>query len=236
MHKSPHLLWEGVKAESRVQRNVAMKGSWNSRWNRSTFLQLGSPVLASLVLLGGAKRRSRSSASTLSLDHSQAQLPPTPACDSDNPTPPNFEGPFFIPDSPERTSLLETDTTGMRLLLTGQVLSSSCQAIANALVDFWQTDSEGEYDNEGYTLRGHQFTDAEGRYSLETVLPGLYPGRTRHIHVKVQAVDRTILTTQLYFPGESLNEGDRLFQPELLVALQEEGDRLRASFDFVLAG
>lgn len=215
-----------------------MKEQRRSHWNRRAFLQLGSPVLASLVLLGGTKRRSRSAFAgdrhVPQLKHWQAQRPPTPACDSDNPTPHQFEGPFFIPDSPERSSVLEADTTGARLVLTGQVLSPDCEAIANALVDFWQADSAGEYDNEGYALRGHQFTDAAGRYSLETVMPGLYPGRTRHLHVKVQAANQPILTTQLYFPGESLNKEDGLYQPELLVGLRENGDRLLASFDFVL--
>ncbi len=47
-----------------------------------------------------------------------------------------------------------------------------------------------------------QFADASGRFSLETIVPGAYGGRTRHIHVKVQAPDSPVLTTQLYFPGE----------------------------------
>ena len=62
--------------------------------------------------------------------------------------------------------------------------------------------TRGNYDNVGFRLRGHQFTDAEGRYPLQTIVPGLYPGRTRHIHVKVQAPNGPILTTQLYFPNE----------------------------------
>ena len=73
------------------------------------------------------------------------------------------------------------------------------------------------YDNEGYTFRGHQFADDEGRFTLETIVPGIYPGRTRHIHVRVQAPDQPILTTQLYFPGESGNQGDGIFDPALLV-------------------
>ncbi len=41
----------------------------------------------------------------------------------------------------------------------------------------------------------------QGRYTLETIVPGEYPGRTQHIHVKVQAPNGPILTTQIYFPG-----------------------------------
>ena len=110
------------------------------------------------------------------------------------------EGPYFKANSPERTSLLEPGMTGTKLMLTGYVLTTDCQPVANALVDFWQADAEGQYDNSGYTLRGHQFTDANGRYQLETVVPGLYPGRTEHIHVKVQAPWRSCADHPVVFP------------------------------------
>jgi protocatechuate 3,4-dioxygenase beta subunit len=101
-------------------------------------------------------------------------------------------------------------------------------------LDFWQADAQGEYDNAGYRLRGHQFSDDAGRYRLETVLPGLYPGRTAHIHVKVQAPDRPVLTTQLFFPGEPGNQSDSIFSPQLLVAGQQTEDGMQATFNFVL--
>ena len=41
--------------------------------------------------------------------------------------------------------------------------------------------------------RGHLFTDGEGRYRFRTILPALYPGRTRHYHIKVQAPERPVL-------------------------------------------
>ena len=70
-------------------------------------------------------------------------------------------------------------------------------AVARALLDVWHADDRGGYDTAGFRLRGHQFTDGSGRFELETIVPGLYPGRTRHIHVKVQAPNGPILTTQL---------------------------------------
>ncbi len=108
----------------------------------------------------------------------------------------------------------------MKIVVTGSVLARDCQPIAHALVDFWQADAQGVYDNTGYRLRGHQFTDEAGRYALETVVPGLYPGRTRHLHVKVQAPNQPVLTTQLYFPGESYNATDGLFNPHLLMTVR----------------
>ena len=124
---------------------------------------------------------------------------------------------------------------GTRIVVTGAVLSTDCKPVAGALVDFWQADAAGAYDNAGYRLRGHQFTDDHGRYRLETVVPGLYPGRTRHFHVNVQAPHRPVLTTQLYLPGEPANQRDFLYRPELLVTLAHEAGGQVGTFTFVLA-
>jgi len=158
--------------------------------------------------------------------------PATPACGAGTaPTPAQTEGPYFKRSSPERASLLEPALTGSRLVVTGLVLGTDCRPVPHALLDFWQADGSGHYDNAGQRLRGHQFTDAEGRYRLETVLPGLYPGRTRHIHVKAQAPGQRVLTTQLYFPGEIMNARDGIFDQTLVVAM---ADSATARFDFVL--
>jgi protocatechuate 3,4-dioxygenase beta subunit len=159
------------------------------------------------------------------------ELKPTQSCaDTHDATPRQMEGPFFKPRSPERSSLLDAGVQGTRIVLTGVVWSTRCRPVPGALLDFWQCDNKGDYDNRGNTLRGHQFSDAQGRYQLQTIVPGLYPGRTRHIHVKVQAPNQPILTTQLYFPDEPQNAQDFLFQPALLIGLSGEQGR----FDFVL--
>lgn len=164
------------------------------------------------------------------------QLILTPPCDDDDAdvTDSQTEGPFFTPSSPERTSLIQPGVDGTHLQLAGRVFSESCVPVAGALLDFWHADADGEYDLDGFRLRGHQFTDEEGRFSLETVVPGLYPGRTRHIHVKVQAPGGPILTTQLYFPGESRNQRDGIYSDSLLMRLAREGDEQRGDFDFVV--
>ncbi len=159
---------------------------------------------------------------------------PTPSCGSDEPTMSETEGPYFKPSSPERRSLLEPGLKGPQVFLTGSVISIACRPVARALLDFWQADARGEYDNSGFRLRGHQYTDMMGRYQLETVLPGRYGGRTRHIHVKVQAPGTSVLTTQLYFPGERANLEDWLFRRELLMATREGADRIEAQFGFVI--
>ncbi|MEL7477243.1 MAG: hypothetical protein AAGJ55_13595, partial [Cyanobacteria bacterium J06555_12] len=88
--------------------------------------------------------------------------------------------------------------------------------------------------------------DAEGRYRLETIIPGEYPGRTRHLHVKIQVPEQPFFTTQLFFPADPLNGGDRFFQPDLTMsvaaseswAISDQTDSAhtpqQASFNFVL--
>lgn len=162
-------------------------------------------------------------------------LEPTPACtDGHDATPAQTEGPYYTPRSPLRSSLREPGIEGAPLKVGGYVLTRDCRPLAGALVDLWQADGNGRYDNDGYRLRGHQRTDAEGRWQMETVVPGLYPGRTRHIHVKVQPEGGRILTTQLYFPDEPGNRRDRIFDRRLLMTVAgDEAGRI-ARFDFVM--
>ena len=146
-------------------------------------------------------------------------------------TPRQTEGPFFSANSPKRISLIEQGSRGPRLVVTGTVLSAQCKPVPNALLDFWHSDEEGAYDNRGFRYRGHQYADAQGRFRLETIVPAEYPGRTRHIHVKVQAPGKRILTTQLYFPGDPGNPRDGLYRRELEM---KKGKGEEASFDFVV--
>jgi protocatechuate 3,4-dioxygenase beta subunit len=171
-----------------------------------------------------------------SADAAQAQpLRPTPSCPgSASPTERQTEGPYFKPDSPLRASLLEPGISGTKIVVTGMVLTTTCQPVAKALIDVWHADDRGGYDNTGYRLRGHQFTDDQGRYRLETIVPGIYVGRTRHFHVKVQAPNRPVLTTQLYFPGETVNTRDPIFSRDLVMQVSDASGGKAATFDFVL--
>lgn len=166
-----------------------------------------------------------------------AALAPTPACGAD--TPAQTAGPFFTPSSPERTRLREDGMPGVPLSIRGRVLSPDCRPLPGALLDFWQCDAAGRYDNEGYRLRGHQRADAAARFRLETIKPAVYGGttfiRTPHIHVRVLADGARPLTTQLYFPDEATNARDALFDPRLAMTLAGDADGLLAEFDFVLS-
>jgi protocatechuate 3,4-dioxygenase beta subunit len=169
------------------------------------------------------------------LAYAQGDLAATPAChDSDPETLRQSDGPFFKPSSPERADLRDGGPPGRPLDVTGFVVCRACRPVGRTLIDVWQADDTGRYDNRGFRLRGHLFTDAAGRFTLRTIVPAAYDGRTRHIHVKVQAPGRPVLTTQLYFPDEPLNRTDGLFRRELMMRLEKADDRLIGRFDFVL--
>ena len=84
------------------------------------------------------------------------------------------------------------------------------------------------------TETGDLTITTEGRYRFRTIVPALYPGRARHYHIKVQAAERPVLTTQLYFPDDPSNRRDGLFRRELAMRMSEAGDGFAARFDFVL--
>ena len=149
-------------------------------------------------------------------------------------TPSLTEGPYYKSGSPEQTDLYQDGMPGTKLVITGYVYDTSCQPVANAWLDFWQADANGNYDNSGYTLRGHQFTDENGRFQLTTVVPGLYPGRTEHIHFKVQAPNGQIITSQLFFPGVAQNDSDGIYNANLLLVIQETSDGWQGQYNFVV--
>jgi protocatechuate 3,4-dioxygenase beta subunit len=181
------------------------------------------------------------SATTLPLVIQQASAQPsaalelTPACgEHAQPTISQTEGPYFSPDAPLKRDLSADRPNGEKMILAGLVLDRTCRPIAKALVQVWQADETGAYDNKGFTLRGHQYSDERGRWWFTTIVPAAYPGRTRHIHVKVQRPGGRVLTTQLYYPEEPLNRRDGLFDQRLLMRISNASDGKFARFDFVV--
>ena len=127
-------------------------------------------LLAALLaapFAGGAMRQARA----------QGTLALTPACDDgDAPTPAQTEGPYFTPNSPEKRDFAADSPGDGRVTLAGFALDPSCRPLPGALIELWHCDGAGVYDNAGFLLRGHQFTDSEGRWRFDTVVPGVLPG------------------------------------------------------------
>jgi protocatechuate 3,4-dioxygenase beta subunit len=148
------------------------------------------------------------------------------------------EGPYYTAGSPAKTDFSLDDPAGEVITISGYVFDGACKPVANAYLDLWHANSAGAYDNSGYTLRGHFQADANGYYSVKTVIAGKYPGRTEHWHIKV-ALDSSLsgaLTTQLFPPGGQSQEGDSVFDASLLVNdFNQNIDGTRtAHFNFVI--
>lgn len=153
-------------------------------------------------------------------------------------TAPNAAGPFYLAGAPARFDLTE-GAAGTAVAVSGRVYSAAtCRPIAGASLDFWQADAAGDYDTEGFQLRGVVAADDDGQYLLRTVLPGNYMSegtfRAAHLHVIVSAPGHAPFTTQVYFPGDPYIDTDRLVHPSQISNLDSSGDEAIAVFDFVL--
>jgi protocatechuate 3,4-dioxygenase beta subunit len=128
------------------------------------------------------------------------------------------EGPF---PTKSPSSLVKTDITSgksgtkLTIKITIQNKNNSCAGLANAIVDIWHCDADGNYSEYGGTqmqstdytsvhfLRGRQTTDANGLVTFTSIYPGWYSSRATHIHVHVyNASGTSLLVTQIAFPED----------------------------------
>jgi protocatechuate 3,4-dioxygenase beta subunit len=159
----------------------------------------------------------------------------------------NILGPYYRPDAPFQDDLTDPNMAGVRVTVQGSVSDENCEPIAGALIDLWQADHDGGYDNDGnddpapniFVLRGRLHSGSDGQFSFLTIVPGHYLNgpqyRPAHIHVRVSAPGFTLLTTQLYFKGDPYNDIDPYIKPSLIMDVTDVGSEKQATFDFVLA-
>lgn len=143
--------------------------------------------------------------------------PPSPAAGSCIQTFAQDEGPFFVEQRPMRSDLTAGSSNiaamdGIPLDVNFTVYAvrgTACTPLEGVQVDIWSADTAGLYSGlciqgtEGDdSLRGYQFTDADGVVQFRTVFPGWYQGRTIHFHVKLRLASGSTqlldFTTQLY--------------------------------------
>lgn len=115
-------------------------------------------------------------------------------------------GPFYRANTPIRQELTNNELEGNRIKLKGIVYGSDCKTpLKNVLVEIWHCDTEGNYDNtsEEYNQRGAWYTNEEGEYSFNTIIPGKYLNgslyRPAHIHFRVTEKNSNELVSQIYF-------------------------------------
>jgi hypothetical protein len=121
--------------------------------------------------------------------------------------------------------------------------------IPNAEIDIWHANDAGQYDNDGYNLRGKVYSNAQGFYIFETILPGKYLNgsifRPRHIHLKVKPPGFADLTTQLYFEGDtdipgdaaaSIDSGQFDASERIIPLTTNANDKLEGTWDVIVDG
>ncbi|MEQ1772948.1 MAG: hypothetical protein ABL891_04110 [Burkholderiales bacterium] len=154
-------------------------------------------------------------------------------------TPRDALGPFYKDNAPAATNVCASGSGGKeKLLVSGRILGADCKPLAGALVEVWQADAKGDYsgvtrgkaDDPGCLLRASLTTDGDGRYFFNTIVPGEYPGRPRHIHYRVSHKGHATLVTQLYF-----DKGVGALAPLVVSTTKDETGMTRAAFEVTLA-
>jgi catechol 1,2-dioxygenase len=157
-----------------------------------------------------------------------------------------IEGPYYIPGAPEfrseATLPMRDDEKGTAFVFQGTVTDLERNPIQNAQVELWHADDDGYYsqfapDIPEWNLRGTILTGADGRFTFHTIKPapyqiptdgscgalvraaGWHPWRPAHLHLKVSAEGKQLVTTQLYFDGGEYIEDDvaQAVKPQLVL-------------------
>ncbi len=161
-------------------------------------------------------------------------------------------GPFYTPNAPmlEDHQLAATDEVGTRMIISGRVYNLECsQYIPNTLIDIWHADDAGAYDNEGFNLRGRVYSNEQGFYMFETILPGKYLNgsqfRPAHIHFRITPPGFDRLITQLYFEGDSdipadaaasITEGEYDASHRIIPLSENADGKLEGTWDIIING
>jgi protocatechuate 3,4-dioxygenase alpha subunit len=172
---------------------------------------------------------------------------------------PNFCGITGVIDADPGITMLTPDTKGERVTVTGRVFDGSGAPVSDAVLEIWQADSEGSFAGPmspnsnsvpAFTGWGRQPTQADGRFTFETIKPGRVDGpdgKPMAPHVSLWIVARGVnigLQTRLYFADEAeANAGDyvlnKITDPrrrETLIARREDGSVARYVLDIHLQG
>jgi len=166
----------------------------------------------------------------------------------------NILGPYHRPNAPFRGKITPPLEPGTVLVICGRVWGlDTRRALANTLLDIWQANAQGRYDNDDpqrppaanlFVNRARLMTDENGYYEYETVHPGAYriganAWRPPHIHYWVRKQNYRDLITQLYFRNDPHQREDQFIRQSLIIDLREirtqHGTYKVGAFDIVLA-
>jgi protocatechuate 3,4-dioxygenase beta subunit len=123
-------------------------------------------------------------------------------------TPNDSLGPFYKKGAPRKEKLGAPDDSGTPLMVSGRVVNTEGEALPATTLEVFHTDNSGNYDMQGFHFRGQVTARIGGEYNFETIIPGQYGGRPKHIHYVVNAPGHKPLITQLYFDNDSFFGGN----------------------------
>ena len=150
-------------------------------------------------------------------------------------TPSTVEGPFHVPNAPAMAhgADMAQGAPGIPCFVTGTVRGLDGEPVAGALLDLWQTDGEGLYEDQrdvkGPWMRGLYRTQPDGSYAIRTVAPIAYTipmdgtvgelmnrtnishMRPAHIHFAVSSPGYHGLVTHLFQRGDDYIETDVVY-------------------------
>lgn len=197
-----------------------------TKMNRKNFFKkIGIGVIASTSILSSSACN-KNDAATLSED---CKL-----------TGQDVKGPFFVEGTANVVNINTRNFSGIPMLTTGKIYSGEgmMMPIEGAKIEIWHADDQGAYHPEGsgdvsdypaseITLRGFVLSEADGSYAFQSIRPGLYGSRARHIHYKITVPNHETLITQTYFEGDNRIEVDSISKSAgncRIVAYSEDGN------------
>ncbi len=172
-------------------------------------------------------------------------------------------GPFFAPallrEDARRNVLVQSETIGERIRISGRVLDGNSVPIPDAMIEIWQANAHGRYNHvadagpamldPSFSGFGRSGTDEDGNYWFETIKPGSVPFDKERIqapHINVTVFARGLLNhlvTRLYFADEPSNAEDPILQlvpadrrTTLLARREINGTSVIYRFNIVLQG
>lgn len=167
-------------------------------------------------------------------------------------------GPFWRPGAPFQSKLIPPGAEGQKLILSGRVFDTDARPVSGVAMDFWNSDDMGQYDlknpNQAMTpadfrFRGILLSGADGRYEVETIVPGKYKIppefigfekfggvlRPSHVHLMTSHNGTVPLITQIYFEGDpDIINDPWASKSRNIIVLDASGPIWRGTFDVVL--
>jgi protocatechuate 3,4-dioxygenase beta subunit len=145
-------------------------------------------------------------------------------------------GPFFPREFAAGANDLAGSARGELIEITGRVVQADGRPLEHLLVEIWQADAQGRFDNPAFSGWGRAATDADGVYFFRTIKPGACEGRTPHINfLLLYSGLMRQLQTVLYFDDAADPVLDALKAGRERLVAAREGER-RYRFDIRLRG